>query len=149
MISFRWLVLAFLLVPMPEIYVLVRVGSLIGALPTVFAVVFTAVTGAALIRHQGLATLMRVRGELERGHLPAEAVVEGVALLVAGALLLTPGFVTDAVGFALLVPVLRRTVAMRLLLANARIRTHPGAARDTGQPVHGEVIEGEYRREND
>jgi len=149
MIAFRWLLLAFLLVPMAEIYVLVQVGSLIGALPTVFAVVFTAVTGAALIRHQGLATLMRVRGELEQGHLPAEAVLEGVVLLVAGALLLTPGFVTDTVGFGLLIPALRRTVAVRLLLANANVRMHARPGNANPRHPDGAVIEGEYRREND
>ncbi len=144
----RILFIAFLLVPLAEIYVLIQVGGLIGALPTVALVVFTAVLGAALIRIQGLATLARVRQALDRGELPAVDILEGVCLLVAGALLLTPGFVTDSVGFTLLVPRLRRAVIRRLLSAGL-LRARPGPP---GSPppgsADGHVIEGEFRRED-
>jgi len=95
---FRYLFLLFLLVPLVEIYFLIQVGKVIGAGWTVFFVVFTAVLGAALLRVQGLSTLNRVQRSLERGRLPAVELLEGLMLLVAGALLLTPGFVTDAIG---------------------------------------------------
>jgi len=93
---FQILFLLFLLIPLLEIYLLIKVGGIIGALPTVFIVVFTAVLGAWLLRIQGLSTLMRVRSTLAQGGIPAVEMLEGAVLLVAGALLLTPGFFTDA-----------------------------------------------------
>ena len=86
------LFLTFLLVPLLEIYLLIEIGSVIGAAWTVAGVVGTAVVGAALVRRQGLAALGRVRSATEAGELPAITIIEGLALLVAGALLLTPGF---------------------------------------------------------
>ncbi len=112
---FRYLFLLFLLVPLVEIYFLIQVGKVIGAGWTVFFVVFTAVLGAALLRVQGLSTLNRVQRSLEQGQLPAVDLLEGLMLLVAGTLLLTPGFVTDAIGFVLLVPPLRRQAAHWLI----------------------------------
>lgn len=100
--------LIFLLVPLLEIYFLLAVGGLIGAGLTILLVVFTAVFGAALVRAQGFASVARMQAQLARGQLPALAILEGLLLLVAGALLLTPGFFTDAVGFALLLPPWRR-----------------------------------------
>ncbi len=112
---FRYLLILFLLVPLVEIYFLIQVGRVIGAGWTVFFVVFTAVLGAALLRVQGLSTLARVQSSLEQGRLPAVELLEGMMLLVAGALLLTPGFVTDGFGFLLLVPPLRRAAATWLI----------------------------------
>ena len=143
----RLLFLAFLLVPLTEIYVLIQVGSVIGALSTVILVVFTAVLGAALIRAQGLATLARMRATMDRGEVPAMELLEGACLLVAGALLLTPGFVTDTVGFALLIPGLRRGMALGLLERGV-IRTTTGPTGPAGSGEPGRVIEGEYRRED-
>ena len=104
------LFLLFLLVPLVEIYFLIKVGNLIGAIPTIALVVFTALLGAMLLRFQGLTTLTRSRHVLAQGQLPALEMLEGVLLLFAGALLLTPGFFTDAIGFAFLVPPLRQAV---------------------------------------
>lgn len=144
----RILFLAFLLVPLAEIYVLIQVGSLIGALPTVLLVVFTAVLGAALIRAQGLNTLARMRAAADRGEIPAVEIMEGVCLLVAGAMLLTPGFVTDSLGFLLLVPGLRRHIILGLLERGA-IRGRSGPTAPSGTPPGaGRVIDGEYRRED-
>jgi UPF0716 protein FxsA len=140
----HWLFLMFLTVPLAEIYVLLEVGSLIGALPTVGVVVLTAVIGATLVRVQGFSTVMRIRTSLERGELPAIALLEGAFLLVAGALLLTPGFITDALGFAFLYPPARVFIIQHLLiekLAEAQRRTHP--------PEGPTIIEGEYRREDE
>lgn len=143
----RILFLAFLLIPLLEIYLLIRVGSVIGAWPTILAVVGTAVLGAFLVRTQGIATLQRAQASLDAGQAPAFEVFEGALLLLAGALLLTPGFFTDAVGFLFLTPPLRR----RLFAAMAsRITVRQGGGggpqgRGRGDP---RVIEGEYTRDD-
>ncbi len=145
---FFLLLLLFFTIPLLEITVLLQVGSAIGVLPTIAMVVLTAVIGAGLIRAQGIATLGRVRLELERGELPAVGIIEAAMLLVAGALLLTPGFVTDAIGFLILVPPLRRRVIHSFL---ARRVVATGAAPASGQsgPGQARVIEGEFRREDE
>ena len=93
------LFLVFLAVPLAELYLLIQIGGVIGAGWTVVLVVGTALLGAFLVRAQGVSTIRRVQQNIERGQLPAMELLEGLALLVAGALLLTPGFFTDAVGF--------------------------------------------------
>lgn len=144
MTPIHWLFLLFLTVPLAEIYVLLEVGSLIGALPTVGAVVLTAVIGAALVRVQGFSTLAQIRESLDRGEVPAVALVEGAFLLLAGALLLTPGFITDAVGFACLCPPLRRYLITEYLLQKLVV-----AGRRSRSSRDPEVIEGEFHREDD
>jgi UPF0716 protein FxsA len=146
---FQVLLLLFLLIPLVEIYFLIKVGSMIGALPTVFLVVFTAVLGAGLLRIQGFATLARLRKALAQGGLPAMELMEGGVLILAGALLLTPGFFTDAIGFCLLVPRLRRTViswALRRFFFPIGGRQAPGGER---QERGSHTIEGECRREDE
>lgn len=144
------LFIVFLIVPVVEIYLLIQVGGWIGALPTVFLVVFTAVLGALLLRYQGFVTLRNFQKSLAGGQLPALEIVEGMVLLVAGALLLTPGFFTDTIGFLCLVPPLRRWAIRRF---SGRLRGVPGAAGGPGRagaersgPV---TIEGEFKREDD
>lgn len=100
----------FLIVPILEIYLLIQIGSVIGALPTIGLVVLTAVIGVALLRVQGFVTYARFNQALGEGRVPAKEIMEGVALLVGGALLLTPGFFTDAIGFLCLLPISRRTM---------------------------------------
>ena len=107
MSAVRPLLVLFLVVPLAEIYVLIEVGSQVGAIATVALVVLTAVVGAALMRAQGLATLLRARDAMAKGEVPALELLEGAFILIAGALLLTPGFITDAAGFACLVPSVR------------------------------------------
>jgi UPF0716 protein FxsA len=107
---FRILLILFLLIPLIEIYLLIKVGGLIGALPTITLVVFTAVLGALIIRFQGFSVMSRVRLTLARGEVPAIEMMEGAVLLVAGALLLTPGFFTDTLGFLCLIPSLRQSL---------------------------------------
>lgn len=136
------LLLAFLLIPLVEIYVLIQVGGAIGALPTVLAVVGTALLGSVLIRSQGLATLTRAQVNLDRGELPAMEILEAACLVIAGVLLLTPGFVTDALGFMLLVPPLRRGLVLAAL-ERGMVRT-----RTSSPAVGGRVIEGEYRQDD-
>ncbi|XOZ34801.1 FxsA family protein [Halomonadaceae bacterium KBTZ08] len=102
------LLVAFILIPIIEMVILIEVGGLIGALPTVGLVLLTAVIGAAMLRQQGAATLLRANQRMASGELPAREMAEGLLLAVGGALLLTPGFVTDGVGFACLIPFTRR-----------------------------------------
>lgn len=131
----------FLIVPLVEIYLLIEIGGVIGAGWTIFLVVFTAVLGAQLVRRQGLATLRRVQASLQRDELPALELLEGLCLLVAGALLLTPGFFTDAIGFACLVPSLRTTI-LRQVLRRAVTPPAPGGK-------GGRTFDADYRRLDD
>ncbi|MDA7946400.1 MAG: FxsA family protein [Hyphomicrobiaceae bacterium] len=103
--------LLFIAVPLAELAILIKVGEIIGVLPTVLLVIMTAVIGVALLKRQGIAALAGARQSLEAGKFPVDSVVDGACLLVAGAFLLTPGLITDTVGFLLLVPGLRRGLA--------------------------------------
>ena len=124
------LVLLFVLVPVAELMLLVWLGEHVGLLPTLGLVLFTGVLGAALARHQGLATWQRFRTALAEGRPPHRELVEGILVLIAGAFLLTPGLITDSAGFALLVPPLRRRATA--WLAGALGRRFPLA---TGGPA--------------
>ena len=112
---FRILFLLFLTVPLVEIYFLIQVGQEIGALSTVLLCILTAALGAILLRIQGILTLMNAREKLRQGEIPADNLLEGLILLIAAVLLLTPGFVTDVIGFLCLVPSLRSMLALRML----------------------------------
>ena len=119
------LALLFVTVPLAELALLVWVGRQVGLLPTVVLVVVTGIAGAALARWQGLATLARFRAALDAGQLPHRELVDGVLILVAGAVLLTPGLLTDLAGFLLLVPPVRRRVRERVVAAIGRRWTVP------------------------
>jgi UPF0716 family protein affecting phage T7 exclusion len=93
------LLAAFIALPLIEIWVFIEIGAEIGAFSTIAVCVLTAVVGMAMLRAQGFATLMRARGQMDEGILPAKELFDGLCLLVAGAFLLTPGFVTDRVRF--------------------------------------------------
>jgi UPF0716 protein FxsA len=146
--------LVFIVVPMLELLLLIQIGQSIGALPTVALVVGTALTGAFIISRQSLAVVSRTLEALSDGRTPVEPVLDGLFLLAAGALLLTPGLITDVVALALLVPPLRRLIAraaMRWALRRTRVhietftaRTGPEGWRPTVDD--GGVIEGEFER---
>ena len=102
----RFIFALFIAVPIVEMLVLIEVGQQIGALWTIALVLLTAFIGINLLRHQGLATLSRANWRIKSGELPAQEILEGILLAVGGALLLTPGFVTDTIGFLLLIPFL-------------------------------------------
>ncbi len=142
--------IAFIVVPIVEMVILIEVGGIIGALPTVGLVVLTATIGIWLLRLEGMATLARVQGKLERGEIPETELLEGIMLLVGGALLLTPGFVTDAIGFSCILPGLRRPIArwiMRrgMLSAITVINSRTGAFRQQNPPPGGgDIIEGDF-----
>ncbi len=140
---FKILFLLFLIVPLVEIAILIQIGQVIGAWPTILLVIVTAAIGAGLFRQQGLSTLSRVQTQLDDGNLPATELVEGVILLVAGAMLLTPGFFTDVLGFLILVPTIRARLATNLLSHFIATRV---SVRET---ENGTIIEGEYREVDD
>jgi len=131
-------------------YLLLQVGGYFGAPITIALVMLTAVIGVALLRRQGLATLTRGQQRLAAGQLPAAEMAEGLLLAVAGPLLLTPGFLTDAAGFTLLIPAVRRmlsaSIAQRFQVVNtgAEFRTSGQMPPRSNQPA--DVIEGEFER---
>ncbi len=108
------LLVLFILIPAVELILLIELGGLIGTLLTIGIIVLTGVAGASLARWQGLSVLHQLQREIASGQLPAGALVDGVIILIAGALLMTPGFLTDTVGFLLLVPGVRRVVKRAL-----------------------------------
>ncbi len=121
------LLILFVIGPIAEIYVLLTAGSAFGVLPVIAACLGTAFLGGWLIRLQGLAALNAARRDMSDGRLPVDSAVSGALLAVAAPLLMTPGFITDAAGFALLVPPIRRALA-RYALAQIKKRIDRGDA---------------------
>lgn len=130
MTLFGRLALLFIVVPIVELMLLIRMGQIVGLLPTLALVVTTGVVGAGLARLEGLKTLWTLQSELAQGRLPAQAIMDGLAILVGGALLLTPGILTDILGFALLLPRSRRAIQKRVR-ARLEKRMREGAVRVT------------------
>jgi len=122
------LALLFVLMPLVELAILVYLGTIIGALYTILIVVATGILGAFMARNQGLAALSRIRGSIERGIIPSDELFDGALILVGGLLLLTPGIITDIIGFALLVPQTRRIIG-RWLRSLIRRRIQRGEIR--------------------
>jgi UPF0716 protein FxsA len=120
------LLASFIGVPLVEIAIFVQVGEALGLWWTLALVVLTAVIGTALMRRQGLETLRRARTAFARGEMPVAEILDGLFLLVGGVLLLTPGFITDALGFALLIPATRalfRTALLARVVRSGRFTT--------------------------
>lgn len=105
-----WLFIAFLAIPLIEIGLFIQVGGAIGLWPTLAIVVLTAFLGTTMIRAQGVLAMTRLRSSLNDMRDPTEPLAHGAMILIAGALLLTPGFFTDAIGFLLLIPPVRSSV---------------------------------------
>ena len=165
----RFLFVLFIIVPLIEMWLLIDIGRLIGAPLTILGVVATAAIGIVLLRQQGMATLLRFNDRLHSGELPLQELLEGLLLAVGGALLLTPGFATDTLGFSCLLPVTRRGWLALLLgrAERARVKanfTHQWrAAQHTRRPPHSsnpaagggsdldgpQTIDGEFRRERE
>ena len=164
--------LLFIIIPVIEIYLLITVGGHIGALWTVLLVVTTAVIGVNLLRYQGFSTLRRAQQNMAKGAMPAMEMMEGLFLAVGGALLITPGFLTDSIGFLCLLPFTRRAI-IRYIMANATLKMSGFSAQQgyyspqqNNQSSHsqsrqdsetssqadnksGRTIEGEYTRKDD
>ena len=132
--------------PLIEIYLMIEVGSEIGALATIGLTILTAVIGTWLVRLQGFGVLARVRELMRRDEVPALELMDGALILVAGLFLLLPGFLTDAVGFLLLVPPVRRWLVrhyVRIVPVHSVHSVHPADGRREPR-----VIEGRFRRED-
>jgi UPF0716 protein FxsA len=100
----------FTLVPLLELYLLIRLGTYVGAVDTIAIVIGTGIAGGLLAKSQGLAVLDRIRAELNQGRLPAESLFDGLLILMAGAMLVTPGLLTDGLGLLLLIPWSRQAI---------------------------------------
>lgn len=136
-----WFLLIFIATPLIELYFLISLGSVIGALPTIALAIFTAALGGYLVRAQGLSVLMRVRAMLAQGETPAFEMLDGAILLVCGFSLLLPGLVTDMLGFVLLIPPLRHALLRRYLSVLP--------VRSAVVTMHSRVVDADYRRELD
>jgi UPF0716 protein FxsA len=139
------LFVAFVVVPLIEIYVLIQVGQVIGPWWTILLLVLDSLLGSLLIKREGGRAWQALRTALETGRMPARELADGALILVGGTLMLSPGFVTDALGILLILPftrpvarrLLTRVVAQRLMSRNAR-RPGPGSG---GSVVRGEVVD--------
>jgi UPF0716 protein FxsA len=143
-----FLLIAFIATPIVEIALFIEVGDHFGLWPTLAAVVLTAIIGTALLRWQGVATWTRASQSLQRGVFPVNEVFAGLCLVAAGALLLTPGFLTDTIGFLIFLPPIRVLLARLIKRAVERRNGHKvwinGEGVDpSGQ--HGDIIDGEYK----
>lgn len=142
--------LIFIAVPIIEIAAFIKIGDIIGLWSTIACVILTAMIGTFLLRQQGLSVLQKAQGSLQNNQLPLDSVIHGAFLLVAGALLLTPGFFTDAIGFILMVPP-ARTIIGRFIWERLKGRVHvhhsgmgPAGHRPGGPNAGpGPVIDGE------
>lgn len=142
----RLLLIPFLIIPVIELYVLIKVGGALGVLPTIILLFTAGIVGLGLVRWQGLTTLHKMRATLARGELPAMELAEGALVLLGGVLLLTPGFVTDVIAFTCLIPSLRRRVVLTLLRRTASSKA--ATPRRGRRPWEDRAtLEGDYRRE--
>ncbi|MEM7332272.1 MAG: FxsA family protein [Chloroflexota bacterium] len=122
------LLLLFIIVPAIELILLIQMGRWIGTLPTVGLIVITGIVGAYLTRQQGMQVLRRVQQEAQSGQVPGGALLEGAMILIAGAVLMTPGVLTDIFGFILLIPQTRKLIQgfawrqVQRMMANGQIR---------------------------
>ncbi|CAH6802470.1 Protein affecting phage T7 exclusion by the F plasmid [Vibrio chagasii] len=165
---FPILLLLFIFVPIIEIGLFIQVGGFLGLWPTIALVLITAFVGASLVRSQGIQTLMSVQGRLQQGEMPAQQILEGVMLAVAGVLLLTPGFMTDALGMLVLLPAPRAMIAKKMMekmvVKNMSGGFHAGGQAGFGQSPFGDepfnrdpfdqskggnTFEGEFEKKDD
>lgn len=142
-----WIFLALIAVPLIEIALFIQVGGLIGLLPTLATVLLTAVIGTYLLRKQGGDALRRLQNSLRGGGDPRGPLAHGALILVSGIVLLTPGFFTDAIGFALLVPAIRNVVIRELGKRVTVAATRAGGEAGRGPRTSDDVIEGQYEVE--
>lgn len=149
----RYLLLIFIAMPIIEMWLLITVGREIGAWSTIGLVLLTAAVGFTLLRQQGFATLFRARQKMDAGELPAIEMVEAIILAVCGALLVTPGFVTDVVGFMGLVPGFRRLIVTGMVSKmevvdyrsqQTQYRNVPPSSHSQASEQGSETLEGEY-----
>ncbi|WP_281647563.1 FxsA family protein [Parendozoicomonas sp. Alg238-R29] len=151
----------FLLVlfPITELMILIKVGGLIGVLPTIALIFFTASAGLFLLRQEGFSTLMRAQQKMSSGEVPAMEMMEGLVIAFCGALLLAPGFISDTVALCGLIPPIRRKL-IRRMTSSSRFQVYTSGGVGMGgqfrgndfrqpfaQPSSDDAIDGEFRRE--
>jgi len=115
MVFFTKILILFVIVPVTELYILIEVGKKIGSLSTIGIIILTGIIGAYLVKSQGFMILRKIQNDLNEGIMPGDSLIQGAIILAGGILLLTPGFVTDIVGFIFLIPVSRNIVKKYLL----------------------------------
>ena len=140
-----WLFLVLVVVPIIEIGLFIELGGILGLWPTLGIVVLTALLGSLLLRTQGLSTLEELRQTAETGQNPAGPLANGALILVAGLLLLTPGFFTDSIGFLLMIPPFR-AVLIKWIAARAQAKIYASAANSPHAP---DIIDGEFEEVGD
>ena len=139
-----WLFALFIAVPLIEIALFIQVGGAIGLWSTLAVVVVTAILGTTLVRAQGMRALADLQSSFNSLNNPTEPLAHGAMILFSGALLLTPGFFTDAVGFALLVPGVRRAV-MRYVATRVKVQSFTMGAQETHyRPANEDVVDGDF-----
>ncbi len=138
-----WLFLLLALVPIVEIALFVQVGGLIGLWPTLGIVIFTAIAGTFLLRTQGVMTMQNLQASIAEGRNPMDPIANGAFILVAGILLMTPGFFTDALGLSLLIPPVRHQV-IRLLSDRLKASATIYSSGFDERPASETVLDGEY-----
>lgn len=112
---FTKLLISFVIVPVTELYILIEVGKKIGSLTTIGIIILTGIIGAYLVKGQGFMILRKIQNDLNEGIMPGDSLIQGAIILAGGIFLLTPGFVTDIIGFIFLIPASRRVVKKYLL----------------------------------
>jgi UPF0716 protein FxsA len=138
------LLVLFLIVPIVELYVIIVVGQSLGVVPTLALLVLLSVAGAWLVKREGLGVWTRFQSQVARGALPTNELLDGLLILIAGALMLTPGFVTDVVGILLLIPPARalvRALLVRRFRARLEVGTTAGFGGPGGTFVYGRVYD--------
>ncbi|MBV7317402.1 FxsA family protein [Shewanella sp. NIFS-20-20] len=148
------LLLLFIVIPMVELSVMIQVGEQVGSLNTVALVILTAVIGVTLVKRQGLTTLTQAQQKMARGEAPTQEIVGAILLVMAGILLVIPGFITDAIGFILLLPWTRQWLASRVSTRMQGQFTSQFGANQFhhgfgSQSANGDFFEGEFERKED
>lgn len=148
---FKVFFILFIVVPLVELYVLIEVGSQIGALTTILLIILTALGGGLLMRDQGLRVIQQAQAAMAKGEAPERQAIEGVLVFIGGALLLLPGLVTDVLGLLLLIPVIRRAMAKRWLgrVGRARGTSYVHAEWTVKDPESGRVVHRHYVNHTD
>ncbi|MBV1880064.1 MAG: FxsA family protein [Pseudomonadales bacterium] len=171
MFGFKSFFVVFSMISLAEVLLFIEIGDRIGLGWTVLSVLATATVGVSIMRHQGFLTLTRIQAQMSQGQIPAKEMMEGALVMVCGALLLTPGFLTDGIGFALLTPIIRSPIAAGILkrglfqiLGSGQAGFSSVASFQTSQPPGdgdmpfgspspkqeaGEIIDGEFERKDD
>lgn len=138
--------LIFIIIPLTEIAVFIKAGQHIGVLNTLILCFITAILGGAIVRYQGIALFMEAQKALRRGQMPVRELFDGFCIIAAGACLITPGFVTDTIGFLLLVPPVR-ALLRRFLAGRMDVRAETEIFRATPDPTYDpDTIEGDFER---